>query len=158
MSANGPLASDKIMPIDTLPGWRLWLARLLIAWTLAINLDAAVAFIIKAEAFAPGFELSGAPGAGMMRGMGILFLMWNVPYIMALIHPGKHRVSLYEAIVMQFIGVVGESILLLTFPDGHPVIAASVSRFILFDGIGLAALLGAVFFIAPRRAKALQNC
>ena len=101
---------------------RLWLARLLIAYVLVVNLQAAVLFLIQPEAYAPGFELSGAAGEGMLRGMGLLFLMWNVPYAVALSHPLKRRVSLIEALVMQAIGVFGETLLLLSFPPGHPAL------------------------------------
>ena len=47
--------------------------------------------------------------------------------------------------VMQFIGVVGESLLLATFPAGHTVIRESLGRFILFDGSGLLLLALAAF-------------
>ena len=62
--------------------------------------------------FAPGFELGGAAGAAAVRGMGVLFLMWNVPYAVALWHPVRYRMSLYEAITMQAIGLIGESLIL----------------------------------------------
>ncbi len=104
-------------------------------------MQSAIAFVARPEAYAPGFELSGVAGAGMVRGMGILFLMWNVPYAVALSHPVKRRISLFEAIVMQAIGFFGETFLLLSFPTGHPVIVDSVGRFILFDGVGLAVLV-----------------
>ena len=123
---------------------RLWLARLLIGYVLLVNLQSAVFFLIRPEAYAPGFELSGAAGAGMVRGMGLLFLMWNVPYAVALSHPLKRRVSLVEALVMQAMGVFGETLLLLGFPPGHPALVDSVGRFILFDGIGLGALVVAL--------------
>ncbi len=124
---------------------RLWLACLLIAYVLFVNLQSAVLFLIQPETFAPGFELSGAAGAGMVRGMGLLFLMWNVPYAVALSHPLKRRVSLFEALVMQAIGVFGETLLLLGFPPGHPALVDSVGRFILFDAIGLGALVAALW-------------
>jgi hypothetical protein len=127
---------------------RLWLARLLIVYVLVVNVQCAVLFIAQPEAYAPGFELSGAAGDGMLRGMGILFLMWNVPYAVALSHPLKRRLSLLEAIAMQAIGFFGETLLLLSFPPDHPVISASVGRFILFDGIGLAALGVALVLIS----------
>ncbi len=120
---------------------RTWIGRILIGLVLLFNVQCALAFIISPGAFAPGFELNGAVGAGMVRGMGILFLMWNVPYVVAVMNPVRYRVSLYEAIVMQAIGFLGESLLLGTFPPGHPLIQATVGRFILFDGCGLLALL-----------------
>jgi len=120
---------------------RLWLSRALIAYVLFVNVQSAVLFLAQPEAFAPGFELSGAAGRGMVQGMGILFLMWNVPYALALSHPVRRRVSLLEAVVMQAIGVFGETLLLLGLPAGHPALVDSVGRFIVFDGIGLVALV-----------------
>ena len=123
---------------------RIWLARLLIGYVLFVNLQAAVLFLAQPEAFAPGFELSGAAGRGLLQGMGLLFLMWNVPYAVALSQPVKQRVSLLEALVMQAIGVFGETFLLLGLPAGHPALIDSVGRFIVFDAIGLGALVIAV--------------
>ena len=117
------------------------LARLLIGLVFFFNVQCAIAFLAAPQLYAASFELSGSPGEGMLRGLGLLFLMWNVPYAVALWHPARQRTSLYEAIAMQAIGVVGESLLLLTFPAGHAAIRASVGRFILFDGGGLALLL-----------------
>jgi hypothetical protein len=133
------------MKSNSIASWRVWAARVLIGYVLVLNVQAAVLFIAQPEAFAPGFELSGAPGAGMVRGMGILFLMWNVPYAVALSHPLKRQVSLVEAVVMQAIGFFGETFLLLGLPAGHAAIVDSVGRFILFDGIGLGALVVALF-------------
>lgn len=123
--------------------------RLLIGLVFFFNVQCALAFLLAPQRYAPGFELSGPVGEGMVRGMGILFLMWNVPYAAALTNPRKRRVSLIEAIVMQAIGFVGESLLLLTFPAGHAVLRASVGRFIVFDGVGLVALLAALWLSAP---------
>lgn len=122
---------------------RVGAARLLIGCVLFFNVQCALAFLIAPQGYAPGFELSGDVGAGMIRGMGILFLMWNVPYAVALWNPVSRRVSLYEVIAMQAIGFTGESLLLAAFPTGHPVILATVSRFAAFVGIGLAALVAA---------------
>ncbi|OIO95144.1 MAG: hypothetical protein AUK03_05880 [Anaerolineae bacterium CG2_30_64_16] len=60
--------------------------------------------------------------------------MWNVPYFVALLHPVLHRVSLYEAIAMQAIGLVGESLILWSLPGGHPAVGETLARFIAFDG------------------------
>jgi hypothetical protein len=81
----------------------------------------------------------------MLRGLSLLFLMWNVPYAVALWNPARQRTSLYQAMVMQAIGVAGESLLLATFPAGHAAIRESVERFILFDGSGLVLLALAAF-------------
>ena len=132
---------------------RLWISRLLIAYVLFVNVQSAVLFLLQPEAYAPGFELSGAAGAGMVRGMGLLFLMWNVPYAVALSHPVRRRISLYEALVMQAIGLFGETFLLMSLPPGHAALVDSVGRFILFDGIGLGALVVALFLTINLKFK-----
>lgn len=116
---------------------RLWLGRGLIGAVFLWNVQCAGAFLAAPAAYAPGFELSGAAGAAMVRGMAVLFLMWNVPYAVALWHPVRRRVSLYEAIAMQAIGLAGESLILGALGAGHPVAASTVTRFIAFDGAGL---------------------
>lgn len=121
--------------------FKLWIGRLLVGGVLLMNLQAALLFMVRPEYFAPSFELGGAAGSAAVRGIGILFLMWNVPYFVALINPVGYRVSLYEASAMQAIGVVGESLLLLTLPAGHPTMAGSIIRFVVFDSLGLLALL-----------------
>jgi len=135
-------SSDKIRP---------WLARGLIAAVFLWNVQCAAAFLIAPAIYAPGFELTGPAGAATVRGLGLLFLMWNVPYFVALLDPARRRVSLYEAIAMQAIGFVGESLILWTLPAGHPVARATVTRFIAFDGSGLIALALAAW-ITRRRA------
>jgi hypothetical protein len=128
---------------------KTWLARLLIAPVFFFNVQCAVAFLIAPQLYATSFELSGPPGEGMLRGLGLLFLMWNVPYAVALWNPARRRISLYEALVMQAIGVVGESLILATFPPGHAVIRESIWRFIIFDGGGLALLILAAWAAIP---------
>jgi hypothetical protein len=136
--------------------WKLWLARLCILVVLAWNVECAVTFILQPERYAPGFELSGAPGVAMVRGMGILFLMWNVPYAVALTHPLKRHISLLEAVVMQAIGLAGETLVRLTFPGGHPLAVASVNRFIAFDAAGLVLLIIALWLTRKRLTSLLQ--
>ena len=131
----------------------LWLARGLIALVTAWNLQAALTFILGPERFAPGFELSGVPGAAAVRGTGVLFVMWNVPYLVALWHPRKYRLVLEIALAMQFIGLVGESLILITLPNGHALLRASITRFIAFDGSGLL-LLALAFWLVLQDAKA----
>ena len=141
------------------PSLCLWIARLLIGVVFALNVQCALAFLIAPSAFAPGFELSSAVGDGaisdgMVRGLGILFLMWNVPYAVALSDPVRRSVSLWEACGMQVIGLTGETFLLLTFPAGHPAVRETVVRFILFDGLGLVAL-GAALWITLQVRRAV---
>jgi hypothetical protein len=120
---------------------REWAARILIGAVLVSNLYCAILFIWQPASYAPAFELSGASGEAAVRGMGVLFLMWNVPYAVAFINPIKHRLSLWEAITMQVIGVVGESLILAGLPAENMLARQSITRFIVFDAAGLGALI-----------------
>ncbi len=133
----------------------IWLARLFITVVFFFNVQCAIAFLAAPQAYAPAFELIGPAGEGMVRGLGVLFLMWNVPYAVALWHPLRYRASLVEAVAMQVIGVTGETLLLAAFPAGHEPIRAAVTRFIAFDASGLALLLVA-FWLTARRPSNLR--
>jgi hypothetical protein len=124
---------------------RLWIGRGLIAIVTGWNLQAALVFILWPDRFAPGFELTGISGAVAVRGTGILFLMWNVPYLVALWHPRKNLPLLGITIFMQLIGFVGESLILFSLPDGHVTLRESIARFIFFDASGLILLVGALY-------------
>jgi hypothetical protein len=120
---------------------RTWLARALIGVVFLFNIQCALLFLWKPEAYAPSFELAGVTGTGMIRGLGVLFLMWNVPYALALFHPRKHRISLYEAITMQAIALTGETFINNTLPSTQIIAQQTLTRFIAFDGGGLIALI-----------------
>jgi hypothetical protein len=122
-------------------------ARVLIGLVTFFNLQCAFYFILRPADYAPGFELTGVPGGAVIQGMGVLFLMWNIPYLFALVNPLKFSVSLIEAVIMQAVGVFGETIILLALKGEHPLIKASVLRFILFDGAGLVLLSIALVLI-----------
>jgi len=119
---------------------RIWTGRILIGLVLLINVQSALVFFFNPAKFTPAYELTGVPGQAAIRGMAVLFLMWNVPYVVALVNPIKYRVSLYEAITMQGIGVAGESIILWMLPTEYSILRGSILRFILFDGSGLIVL------------------
>ena len=123
--------------------FRLWAARLLIAVVLAWNLECALVFWLNPGVFAAGFELAGIPGAAAVRGFAVLFGMWNIPYLVALWHPQRQRLSLGEALAMQIVGVIGESLILFSLPAGHAILHASLLRFIEFDAAGVVCLIGA---------------
>ena len=122
-------------------------ARILIGIVTLLNLQAAFQFMFWPSNYAPGFEISGEAGIAVIQGMGLLFLMWNIPYLFALTNPVKRLLSLIEAVIMQAIGVIGETVLLLTLKGEHPQIHASVLRFIIFDGAGLVLLLIALSLV-----------
>lgn len=127
--------------------WQVWVARLLIAVPLFWNLQAALQFMLNPQLFISSFQLEGVPGRAAIAGYGILFLMWQVPYIFALLHPVRFKISLWQALIMQTIGVVAESILLSTIPIEYALLRWSIIRFIIFDGAGVVILLGALILI-----------
>ena len=129
---------------------KFWIGRFLIGLVVIWNLQCAIAFLWQPQVYSPGFELENIPGKAMVQGVGLLFLMWNVPYLVAAFHPQKHRISLYEAIVMQAIGLVGEAILLMLLPGEHLTIQATVTRFILYDASGLVMLFAALLITRQR--------
>ena len=124
---------------------RLNLARGLIGLVILWNLQVAFVFLLRPEQYTDAYELGGLAGAAALRGIGVLFLMWNVPYLVALWHPVRHRISLYEALAMQTIGLVGEAFIYLALPVIHIALSASVMRFIAFDGLGLVLLAIAIW-------------
>lgn len=132
---------------------RLLISRLLIGIVFFWNVQCAIVFLLWPERYAPGFELSGAAGEAAIRGIGVLFLMWNVPYAVALWHPVRHRLSLYESTAMQAIGVFGESMIYLTMPAGHMISRLNLGRFILFDAAGLVLLLASIWITSRRYSK-----
>jgi len=113
------------------------LARILIGIVFLVNVQCALVFLIWPEKYAGSFELSGIPGEAMLRGLGVLFLMWNVPYAVALWNPVRFRLALWIAIAMQAIGLVGEVLIACSLPIEHCEIRSSISRFVLFDATGL---------------------
>lgn len=134
--------------------WQEVFSRILIAIVTFLNLQAAFQFMFAPEKYSPGFEVVGTPGDALIQGMGLLFLMWNIPYIVAIIDPDKHFTSLIEALIMQAIGVVGETALLFSLKGEHALIHESVIRFIIFDGGGLVFLIAAFLIMLKfRRSK-----
>jgi hypothetical protein len=91
--------------------------------------------------FTHAFELRGIMGEAVVRSWGILFIMWNVPYAVALWHPARYRISLYEALAMQVIGLAGEILIFTSLPITFSLARASILRFIAFDALGLLALI-----------------
>lgn len=133
---------------------RLWLARVCIGLVLGFNLQCALLFITLPAAYAPAFELTGGVGVAVIRSIGVLFLMWNVPYAFATWHPLRYATAHVEAILMQAIGVLGEALIWLGLPPGHAVLQDSLERFLLFDGAGLFLLFLALGLL--RRAGKLE--
>lgn len=117
------------------------IARVMILIVAFFNLQCAVVFLVWPERYINGFGLEGSIGKQILRAMGVLFLMWNIPYLFASINPVRHRISLIEANIMQAIGLTGEMIILLSNHLNNENINHTISRFIMFDGCGLALLI-----------------
>lgn len=123
-------------------------ASLLIALVFVMNVQAGIDFYFNPGKYTTAFELSGVSGDISVAGVGLLFLMWNVPYAFALWNPIKNKISLVQASLMQFIGVVGETTLLYRFSNqDHPFLASSIKRFVYFDSAGLIFLLLATIIV-----------
>ena len=123
-------------------------ASLLIGIVFTINIQAGFDFYINPEKYTAAYELSGIPGDISVAGVGLLFIMWNVPYAFALWNPVKNTISLIQSTIMQLLGVIGETALLYRFsPQDFPYLASSIKRFIYFDGTGLILLLLACYLI-----------
>lgn len=125
----------------------IWLARILVGVVLVINVQCAIAFLLDPVRYAPAYELIGIPGKAAIQGFGILFLMWNVPYTVAFFNPIHHRISLYEADIMQLIGLIGETFIYIGLPPGYLILKGSLLRFMIFDGLGLLVLLLATLIV-----------
>ena len=120
---------------------RAWIARALVALVFVINVQCALQFVIWPDAYTAAYQLEGASAEAVVRSIGICFLMWNATYPPVIARPGRFRVLFGVVIAQQVIGLVGESLLLLTLGPDLAVLASSVTRFIVFDAAGLVALV-----------------
>lgn len=87
----------------------------------------------------------------VVRSLGLLFLMWNIPYFFALLRPFLWRICLICAVIQQAVGLIGE--ILIRAGSADPVIRASILRFIQFDAAGLVLLLAALILIHLNHRK-----
>jgi len=126
---------------------RLQISRGFILVVLFLNVQCAFQFLFFPERYVYGFELAGEPGRIAVQGIGILFLMWNIPYLFAAIDPLKHFISLVESVIMQGIGLAGETMLYLSLAVEHQPLKITGMRFIVFDAGGLLALLLALLLV-----------
>ena len=70
----------------------LWLVRGLILAVLLANLSAAIPFVLHPQDYVWAFEVQGSVGEVIVRSIGLLFLMWVVPYAPVLLRPARYRV------------------------------------------------------------------
>ena len=118
----------------------VWFARAAVGSVWAVNLNAALSFLAQPERYAAGFELSGVAGEAVVRGFGILFLMWNATFTLVILQPRHHQALFRIVLIQQAIGVAGETWIWLRLPPGHAALWGTGLRFLLFDGLGLAVM------------------
>lgn len=115
----------------------MWFARIAFAVVFAINVQCALSFALNPGGYAAAYELEGVAGEAAVRGIGIAFLMWNATYPAFIASPRRFVAVGWIVLAQQAIGLLGESALLVGLPPNHDVLAASVLRFVAFDGAGL---------------------
>lgn len=133
--------------------------RMAFAAVFAINVQCAVLFVLWPGSFAAAYELSGVPGEAAMRGIGVAFLMWNATYPAVIASPRRFRALAVVAVAQQLIGLAGESFILATLPQGHAMLAISITRFIAFDAGGLALMTASLVWliVAEHRNQAADS-
>jgi hypothetical protein len=137
--------------------FRSLLPRFLIGLVAFLNLQCAFLFIFRPQDHLPGFELSGVPGLTAVQGMGLLFVMWNIPYLIALLDPVRQQTSLQAALWMQAVGLFGEIWILFGIPGENAVLRGSITRFIAFDFGGLLLLGWAAVLVHRLKLKNASN-
>lgn len=132
----------------------VWACRVCFALVFIVNIQCALSYVVMPESFTGGFQLSGIPGVVAVQGIGVAFLMWNATYPAFIVSPLRFKTLGIVVVIQQIIGLVGESVILLDLPSmGYAQLAESISRFILFDALGLvimAASLAFLFFVLKR--------
>ena len=132
----------------------LWFARAAVTLVCTWNLTAALPFVFNPAGYLHSFELAGG-GIGaeaLVRGLGIAFLMWQIPFLPVIWHPGRGRTCFLCVLGMQLVGLLGESVMMATLPAGHAPLRATGWRFILFDGAGLL-LMGLAYGVLWRQRR-----
>lgn len=123
--------------MDTTCRAAAWVVRITVGLVFLTNVACALEFVVSPGRYTAAFELQGVPGRTMVRGIGVLFLMWNATYPPVLWNPWKHRTMMGVVLLQQAVGLVGETWMWATLPAGHGALQATGLRFILFDGVGL---------------------
>lgn len=114
-----------------------WAVRLAFAIVFVVNVQCALGFIVDPGSYVGSYELSGVEGEVAVQGLGVAFLMWNVTYPAVIVNPRRFRALGVVVLIQQVVGLVGESWILATLPEGHEVLAGGIQLFINFDAFGL---------------------
>ncbi len=130
-----------------------WTARAAVLAVFCLNVQCALQFVLWPGRFAGAYELSGAAGEAAVRGLGVAFLMWNATYPPVIAAPSRHRALYLVVLAQQAIGLLGETGILLSLPEGHGTLAASLLRFIAFDGGGLVLMAGAYWYLRRKNKQ-----
>jgi len=133
------------------------IARFLIAVVLGWNLQCAIVFLVNPRGYVGAFGLAGMAGVQMVRALGLLFVMWNVPYVFALVNPVRNKTSLIEAVAMQAIGLAGETLILLLGGSYPALVEKTIMRFIFFGAVGLMLLLAALWLVWDHRGERIRT-
>lgn len=145
--------TGKIMPISQRVFLNSILPRFLILVVTAWNLLCAIQFVLFAQDYAPSFDLlPDVTGRAVIQSIGILFIMWNIPYVFAFLHPSKWFIALISAVLMQFTGLIGEIWIKSQLLHSQKMVS-SIQRFIMFDAIGVIMLVFAVCLVWQNRRK-----
>ncbi len=126
------------------------ITKLCFAAVFFVNIICAVQFIVTPEEFISSYGLSGPEGQAVTRGFGITFLMWNATYPLFLINPVKYRILGVIILIQQVIGLVGEVFILTTLMPNQNTLAESITRFIIFDGVGLIVMMFGYWLLRKR--------
>lgn len=128
----------------------IWLIRLLIALVFASNIFCAVLFVVNPSGYIQQFDLAGEAGTVVISSLGILFIMWNVPYAIAICNPYRYSVALFSALMMQLIGFLGEAWIYINIQSLVNT-KSSIMRFMIFDFAGLLFLTVAYILLFVKR-------
>lgn len=132
----------------------VWAVRITFVVVFFLNVQCAVQFIVWPGDFAGAYELSEVAGEAAVRGLGIAFLMWNCTYPAVIVKPDRFKALGVVVLVQQVVGLVGELLLSASLPAGHAMLQTSISRFALFDGVGLVIMLAAfIWMMVALRAE-----
>lgn len=135
--------------------WASRLARVGFAVVFAWNVLCALQFVVAPASYMGAYQLSGVEGAVALRGMGVVFLMWNATYPLFIVKPRRWPVLGIIIVTQQAIGLVGESIILASLPtSGFALLAESIVRFIAFDAAGLAIEVAALVALRATKLRA----
>lgn len=145
------------MPMTRQAKASVWAVRIAFAVVFFLNVQCAVQFILWPGSFTGSYELSGVAGEAAVRGLGIAFLMWNCTYPAVIIRPERFKALGVVVLVQQAIGLVGETLLSASLPGGHVILQGGISRFALFDGLGLVLMLATFIWMMVVLRQASAN-